>query len=182
MAWGFVLIANHNIGEITVIDSVYCVKCKKIIEPNDMFCRACGADQRSPSQRPVLAQDNTVSDNYEAAMVQAVLPTNLKSSHREVSLGWTFLGGCIYFFVKGWWKAGLVSLFLGLLTGGLSWFIIPFFAQSFVDGIEGATVGGDSSSPAECTAALHQLADLRSRGIVSEEEYLAKRADLLRRI
>jgi hypothetical protein len=55
----------------------------------------------------------------------------------DVSMLWTFLFGCFYFLAKGWIKAGLVSLVIAVFTGGLSWFVIPFFAQQFVVSVEG---------------------------------------------
>ena len=50
----------------------------------------------------------------------------------------TFLFGCIYLLIKGWYKSAAVALVLAIVTGGLAWLVIPFFAQKFVDGIENA--------------------------------------------
>lgn len=66
-----------------------------------------------------------------------ILAVKMSSSGpRGVSWGWTLLFGCIYFAVKGWWKAAIAGLVIGFLSAGLSWFIIPFFAQQFVDSVE----------------------------------------------
>lgn len=45
---------------------------------------------------------------------------------------WTLLFGSIYFAVKGIWPHVVASLFLGLLTCGISWLIYPFFASSII--------------------------------------------------
>ena len=102
-------------------------------------------------------------------------------SERDVSWVWTLVGGFVYFFVKGWWKAGLVAMALYFFTGGLSWLMLPFFAQRFVEAVEAweANMGGD---PARTTAALQHLADLHDKGLISEPEYQAKRRELLNRL
>ena len=168
------------------MEAIYCVQCKNILETSDIFCKSCGADQRPPQQRPVVSQSvapkpvaNPVPPAYGTP-----LPINVQPSERQVSWGLTLVGGSIYFFIEGWWKAGLASLGMAIFTGGLSWFIVPFFAQAFVDGIEGKgeqaqVVGG---KPQDNLAALQQLADLRSQNIISEEEYEAKRRELLQRV
>ena len=104
-------------------------------------------------------------------------------TERNVSWAWTLIGGFIYFFVKGWWKAGLASLLLYVVTGGLSWLIIPFFSQRFVETIE--TWTGETSSgsdPARTSAALQHLADLHNKGLISDGEYQTKRSELLSRL
>lgn len=45
---------------------------------------------------------------------------------------WTLLFGCFYFGVKGIWTHAVVSFGLALLTGGISWFVYPFFASTVV--------------------------------------------------
>lgn len=55
---------------------------------------------------------------------------------KEVSILWTLLFGCFYFFAKGWIKTGLVALLLSSCTFGLAWFVIPFFASKMVNAIE----------------------------------------------
>ena len=54
-------------------------------------------------------------------------------SAKEVSPVMTFFFGCIYFMVKGWYLAALVALILAVVTQGISWLVIPFFAKRFVD-------------------------------------------------
>ncbi len=49
---------------------------------------------------------------------------------------WTFLFGFIYFMYKGWFKAAIVHIVLVVLTAGLWWLLVLFFAQKFVDAIE----------------------------------------------
>jgi hypothetical protein len=34
------------------VDPVYCVRCKTVLQPTDVFCPKCGADQRRPVQQP----------------------------------------------------------------------------------------------------------------------------------
>jgi hypothetical protein len=45
---------------------------------------------------------------------------------------WTFLLGSIYFAVKGVWRHVVASLLLALVTGGISWFVYPFFAETIL--------------------------------------------------
>jgi len=165
---------------------MYCVKCKAQVNPAASFCHKCGADQRSPSRRPVPTGTDTVPPrtckNCQGALgssdpfcskcgadqrdeTTAGEPPGMKpcpTCGREVSVraktcphcaeplaavgfaktekrvDWllTLLFGCFYFLWKGWYKAALVSLGIALLTGGLSWLIIAFFAQDFVDRVE----------------------------------------------
>ena len=172
------------------MDAVYCVQCRKPIEIPDVFCKQCGADQRPPNQRPILVPvTHSLPPNipppsgYNASAGAAI--SNPVPAQEEVSWVWTLIGGSIYFFIKGWWKAGLISFVIAIFTGGLSWLVIPFFAQSFVRNIEGqnGTLNiGVSAKPLDNLAALQQLADLRSKGIITEAEYEAKRGDLLNRV
>ena len=37
-------------GRQTRVDPVYCVRCKTALQPTDVFCPKCGADQRPPSR------------------------------------------------------------------------------------------------------------------------------------
>lgn len=45
---------------------------------------------------------------------------------------WCLLFGCIYLAYKGAWMAAVLALLLAFLTGGLSWFVYPFFARQLV--------------------------------------------------
>jgi len=45
---------------------------------------------------------------------------------------WTLLFGCFYFAFKNNWKHTFISLGAGLLTGGISWFIYPFFSNTII--------------------------------------------------
>jgi len=45
---------------------------------------------------------------------------------------WTLLFGCFYFAAKGIWTHAAVSLGVALITGGISWFVYPFFAPAVV--------------------------------------------------
>lgn len=45
---------------------------------------------------------------------------------------WCLLFGCIYLAYKGAWMAAVLALLLAFLTGGLSWFVYPFFARRLV--------------------------------------------------
>jgi VIT1/CCC1 family predicted Fe2+/Mn2+ transporter len=44
----------------------------------------------------------------------------------------TLLFGPIYLAVKGVWTHVVASVFLALLTAGISWLIYPFFAPSII--------------------------------------------------
>jgi len=169
------------------MDAIYCVQCKKAIEAADVFCKLCGADQRPPKQRPVVAAlspttpSPTAPATYNAPAGMAASNSVSVPAQEQVSWVWTLIGGSIYFLVKGWWKAALVSFVIAVFTGGLSWFVIPFFAQSFVHSIEGQSFT-TRSKPQDNLAALQQLADLHSKGIITEDEYQAKRGEFLRRV
>jgi hypothetical protein len=41
---------------------------------------------------------------------------------------WVLLLGCIYFAAKGVWTHAVAALLAAVVTGGLSWFVYPFFA------------------------------------------------------
>lgn len=58
-------------------------------------------------------------------------------SGREVSALWTLLLGCIYLAYKKWYISALAALVLAVITGGISWLIVPLFAKKFVDSLEG---------------------------------------------
>ena len=45
---------------------------------------------------------------------------------------WTLLFGIIYFAARGIWTHFIVGLLVGILTGGLSWLIYPFFAKKII--------------------------------------------------
>lgn len=45
---------------------------------------------------------------------------------------WVLIGGSIYFIIKGIWTHAVASMFLALVTCGLSWFIYPIFARDIV--------------------------------------------------
>lgn len=46
---------------------------------------------------------------------------------------WCLLFGTLYFMFNGIWKHAIISLFLSLLTGGISWLIYPFFVYGIID-------------------------------------------------
>lgn len=62
---------------------------------------------------------------------------NQANGHRETvgTLGpviWTLLFGPLYFMVRGVWSHAVLSIIIGIITVGLSWFIYPFFAPGIV--------------------------------------------------
>ncbi len=116
---------------------------------------------------------------YLTAARQSPVPTQ---SELAPSLVWTLLGGFIYFFVKGWWKAGLAAMLLNFVTGGLSWFVLPFFAQQFVETVETWNAESGSGEAARTAASLQHLADLYAKGLISDTEYQTKRTELLSRL
>lgn len=46
---------------------------------------------------------------------------------------WCLLFGFAYFAAKGVWTHAAASLALAIMTGGLSWFVYPFFARAAVE-------------------------------------------------
>ncbi|WP_415774668.1 hypothetical protein [Paraburkholderia sp. J11-2] len=86
---------------------VYCRGCGREIHESALACPQCGA--------PQIPQKKT----------------------RDVSALWTFVFGFFYFLAKGWIKSAVVALILAACTFGVTWLVIPFFAQRFVDAVEG---------------------------------------------
>ena len=46
---------------------------------------------------------------------------------------WCLLFGFFYFVVKGVWLHAIAGFGLALCTGGISWLVYPFFAESILD-------------------------------------------------
>lgn len=44
----------------------------------------------------------------------------------------SFLFGWIYFAFKGAWLMAIVNFLLAVVTGGISWFIFPFFTRKIL--------------------------------------------------
>lgn len=84
---------------------IKCFGCGKDLHETALSCPSCGA---------VTAK-------------KVVKPT------QEVSPVMTFFFGCIYFLIKGWPVSALVALILAIVTSGISWVILPFFAEKFVN-------------------------------------------------
>ena len=152
-----------------------CPTCGKVAEITAQNCAGCGHQYRTQFQPMQSAV--TVAVPHATSIYQP--PAFVAPAAREVSPVVTFFFGFFYFAVSGWWKSALAALLAAVLTGGLAWLIIPFFAKSFVDACEGIGTGG---SPPNAGASLEQLADLHRRGIITQSEFDAKRAELLRRM
>ena len=69
----------------------------------------------SPGGRGMANRFRNPSNGYEENVGQAWL--------------WCLLLGPIYFAAKGIWLHAAASLLLAIGTGGISWFIYPFFAN-----------------------------------------------------
>jgi hypothetical protein len=106
-------------------------------------CSRCGEGTRArrairqPAPPPKLTQCSTCGCLISPRAKTCPQCGEGLVSAREVSGVWTFFFGCFYFLAKGWVKAALAAFVIALFTAGLSWFVIPFFAQKFVDGAEG---------------------------------------------
>lgn len=50
-----------------------------------------------------------------------------------VSILWCLLFGPLYFAYRNVWSHAVISFFLAMFTGGLTWFLYPFFAPSIVN-------------------------------------------------
>lgn len=46
---------------------------------------------------------------------------------------WCFLFGSLYFLFKGIWTHAIIYFIVAMLTGGVSMFIYPFFANAAVE-------------------------------------------------
>lgn len=129
-----------------------------------------------------ISAEPTAQKAAKARKPAARQPPVPTQSELAPSLVWTLLGGFIYFFVKGWWKAGLAAMLLNFVTGGLSWFVLPFFAQQFVETVETWNAESGSGEAARTAASLQHLADLYAKGLISDTEYQTKRTELLSRL
>jgi len=56
-------------------------------------------------------------------------PTNGYVETANYPALWCLLFGPVYFAFKGIWTQAAASLLLAIFTGGLSWFVYPFFAR-----------------------------------------------------
>lgn len=129
----------------------------------------------------IAAESAAATATAQHATVAATTPQASRRSGRDVSPLWTLFGGFVYFFAKGWWKAGVTALVLNFMTGSLAWFVLPFVAQSFVDALE----DWKADTPAVAShraAAFQELADLHRNGLITDAEYREKRAELLDRL
>lgn len=109
-----------------------CPMCAELIKVEAKKCKHCGE-----LLDPDLAAARQSNDATNRDLIHAVIATRPQKKKRKVDWLLTLLFSWIYFLVKGWAKAAVVALLLSVLTGGLAWLIIPFFAQSFVDSCEG---------------------------------------------
>lgn len=59
-------------------------------------------------------------------------PANGYEEEPKLVFLWALLFGALYFAAMRCWTHALISAFLAILTGGISWFIYPFFAKDIV--------------------------------------------------
>jgi hypothetical protein len=59
-------------------------------------------------------------------------PTNGYVEEVSCAPLWSLLAGCFYFAAKGVWAHAVAGGLLAIVTGGLSWFIYPFFATQIM--------------------------------------------------
>lgn len=62
-----------------------------------------------------------------------IQPNNNHKVHNDLAPLWCFLFGSFYFLYKGATKHAIISLVVAIFTGGIAWFIYPFFASSLVE-------------------------------------------------
>ncbi len=60
-------------------------------------------------------------------------PANGYKEQVKASWLWCFLFGPAYFALKSVWTHMVFSAVLALCTGGISWFIYPFFARDIIE-------------------------------------------------
>lgn len=109
--------------------------------------------------------------------------------------------GFLWYLYKGLWGWGLIALILALCTFGLSWFVFPFFAneqhakslmakgylteqqwllkQERSEGARSAAGGANQEASARVADELMKLAQLKTQGILTEDEFNAQKAKLL---
>ena len=93
-----------------------CSDCARDISDRAPACPHCGAP-RAPLAVPGLNGSSTTGPGATAS---------------EAAILWTFCFGALYFLYKGWIKSALVYMAATVLTGGVWWFIGPFFAHQIV--------------------------------------------------
>lgn len=60
---------------------------------------------------------------------------NTYNNHKVLISGawlWCLLFGAFYFAYKGIWGHAILAIILGIITGGLSWLIYPFFSRNII--------------------------------------------------
>jgi hypothetical protein len=99
---------------------INCTDCDKEISENALSCINCGAPV---PRRSFSSLSNAKYRNPHTGIVDSI---------GSPALGSLFFG-CFYFLIRKMYYHAVISLVLAVITGGLSWFVFPFFAAGIVD-------------------------------------------------
>ena len=104
------------------------------------------------------------------------------------------LFGIFWYAYKGMWKWFIISLLLVLITSGIAWLVLPFFANSqhiktlkddgYLDNkrsnysVKNKSIKSDNDNLDK----LKKLGDLKEQGILTEDEFENKKKELLSNI
>ncbi|HWQ69938.1 MAG TPA: SHOCT domain-containing protein [Patescibacteria group bacterium] len=88
---------------------------------------------------------------------------------------------------KGLWGMGILAFLLAIVTWGLSWLVLPFFANDqyrnslLKDGYVPQDQVGRSPLTTEGSVAdeIRKLAELRASGVITVEEFSTRKSRLL---
>lgn len=134
---------------------------------------------------------------------KAYNPTNGSTEDVWEGFSWPcFFFGCFWFLYKSMWGWAVISFFASIATYGLAWFVFPFFAneqhakslmrKGFLTEEQwnqkqnpvAASTDRNHSSGWESEGIadeLAKLAELKNKGILTEEEFAAQKSKLLSR-
>jgi hypothetical protein len=132
----------------------------------------------------------------------AIHPVNKSREPIYEGFSWPCLGfGCFWFIYKGMWGWGIISFAIAFVSFGLSWLVFPFFAneqyakslvaKGYLNEAQAkeqdrrtqqmSSSGAATSAPPLSVAdELGKLANLRSAGVLTEQEFESQKARLLK--
>ena len=132
---------------------------------------------------------------------KAFHPTNGSTEDVWEGFSWPcFFFGCFWFGHKGVWGWAAISFLAAIFTFGISWLVIPFFANGFhanslrkqgylseSERCKQETIAEKRGVPIIQPTGLHSTADeieklsnLKDRGIISIEEFNQQKEKILR--
>ena len=101
------------------------------------------------------------------------------NAEEEISKAWVWclLFGPFYFAYKGVWPHAILSLFIAVVTGGISWLVYPFFTQRVMEkyylhnGWQRAGSKPPIGRKGDTINSLKELDAMRLSGALTQEEF-----------